>query len=289
MKFNVFLAACMCVLALAASPLPARAQNSPPQDVEMLQKEIARLTRLIADLRIRRAVAAQSYVVLDLSTGLVISQRNMNQALPIASLTKMMNAVVALEHIDADRRIVLSASMLKPLGFSPSLFLHAAVSARDLLRASLIQSTNDASEALAHIVGTEKFISLMNQKAGELGMANTSFRDAHGLSLANRSTAADMAKMLQYIRDRHPDILDISKENDFWLPDATGKLLKFQNVNNFFEHPEFIGGKAGYLPKARQSLASLFMVRGRLVAVVLLSTPSRQADGRAILDVLQML
>jgi len=118
-------------------------------------------------------------------------------------------------------------------------------------------------------------------------MANTVFFDAHGLSPANRSTATDLAKLLTYIYKNHPEILSITKDNNFWLPDPTGRLLKFQNVNNFYHLPEFIGGKTGYLPEAKQTLASLFNVNKEPVAIILLYSSNRQSDTFTIINQLK--
>src|SRR3989344_1145505 len=248
------------------------------QKIQALQKEIKRLQLLLVDMRLKKELVSGSYLVMDVSDNAVISEKNTHQRYPIASLTKLMNAVIALEHIDADRTITLNEDMLKPLGYSPSLFLSSTVSAKNLLKASLIQSTNDASESLAYFIGTAKFVSLINQKAKELGMQDTYFYDAHGLSLSNQSTASDLAKLVTYIQKNHPEILEITKDNNFWLPDPSGKMLKFKNLNDFYRLPEFLGGKTGYLPEAKESLASVFNLEGKSVIVVLLYSKNRQAD-----------
>ena len=174
--------------------------------------------------------------------------------------------------------------MLEPLGHSLTLFLGLNISAENLLKASLIQSTNDACEALAYFLGKEKFLDLMNQKAKELGMKNTVFSDVHGLSPTNRSTAADLAKLISYIYKEHPEILHLTRDNNFWLPDSTGRLLKFQNVNNFYPLRGFIGGKTGYLAQAKQTLASVFRLNEKPVAIILLYSDNRQADTFTILN-----
>jgi len=107
------------------------------------------------------------------------------------------------------------------------------------------------------------------------------------LSLLNRSTASDLAKLLAYIHQDHPDILAITKDNDFWLPDPTGKLLKFKNLNNFYGLAEFIGGKTGYLPQARQSLASIFNINGKPIAITLLYSKNYQADALKVMEMLR--
>lgn len=266
------------------------------QQIKELQERLVRLKALIADIILGRHIMAESYLVMDITNSTIISQKNITQSHSIASITKLMNAVVAVENLDQDKSIILDEAMLKPAGYSPSLFLKLAVTVKHLLKASLIQSTNDAAQALSIAVGSatadggvpqdavKKFVALMNYKARQLGMDDTHFYDAHGLDLKNRSTVFDIAKLLAYIHQNHPDILEITKDDDFWLPDPTGKLLKFKNLNLFSGLPEFIGGKTGYLPEAKQSLAGLFDINGRTVAIILLKTSHQRADALTLID-----
>ena len=257
------------------------------QQIEIIKFEITVFQSLISNFQLHQGITAQSYLAVNLSDNSVILQKNPNQAYVPASITKLMTAVIALENIDTKQTITLTEKILEPSGQSPSLFLGLNISAENLLKASLVQSTNDASEALSYFMGKEKFIELMNQKAKELNMSNTVFYDVHGLNPANRTTASDLAKLLSYILKNHPEILTITKENDFWLPDKTGTLLKFQNVNNFYPLSEFIGGKTGYLPQAKQTLASIFNVNGEQIAIILLYSSNRQADAFAIIKQLK--
>jgi len=254
------------------------------QQIEILRFEIQLLQTLLFNLQLQQEISAASYLAVSLSDNSVILEKNANQSYPIASITKLMSAVIAQEHIKKDQIITLTEKMLEPLGHSPSLFLGLNVSAENLLKASLIQSTNDAFESLAYFLGKEKFLDLMNQKAKELGMKNTFFSDTHGLSLANRSTTADLSKLVAYVYEQHPEILHITRDNNFWLPDATGRLLKFQNVNNFYPLRQFIGGKTGYLPQAKQTLVSVFRVNEESIAIILLYSDNRQADTFTILN-----
>ncbi len=254
------------------------------QQIETLQSRIKYLQSLIANILLQKETVSESYIAVNILDGSIITEKNNNQVYPIASITKLMNAVVAVEKIDMDKTITLSSAMLKPEGYSPSLFLNLNVSAKNLLQASLIQSTNDASQALSYFIGNDKFIQLMNQKAKELHMDSTNFYDAYGMSLSNRSTASDLVKLLSYIYKNHPEILSITKENNFWLPSSTGKLLKFQNVNNFYSYSEFIGAKSGYIPESKQTLASVAEINGKPIAIVLLHSTNRKTDALKIVD-----
>ena len=265
-------------------PVAVHAQTVRAQQILALQIKIGQLQLLLADMVLQQDTSAGSYIAVDLTTGAIISAKNSAGHFPIASITKLMNAVVATENNDLVHAIALTSDMLTPQGYSPSLFLGAVVAGRDLLRASLIQSTNDAAEALAHAAGPEIFIVNMNQKAKDLGMDDTHFEDTHGLSLQNRSTAGDLAKLMAYIYQNHPQILATTKDTDFWLPDPTGRLLKFKNLNVFHQNTDFIGGKTGYLTEARQSIASVFNIGGKPVAIIVLYSKYRQADVASILE-----
>jgi D-alanyl-D-alanine endopeptidase (penicillin-binding protein 7) len=236
------------------------------------------------DASLQQQIASQSYMVIDISNNSVIAEKNWNSIYPIASITKLMNAVISTENIDLSKKIKLTAQMLKPEGYSPSLFLGLKISASNLLQASLIQSVNDAAQSLTYFIGNKKFISLMNQKAKKLGMDDTYYYDAHGLSPKNTSSASDLAKLLSYIYYNHPEILTITKENDFLLPDPTGKLLHFENVNNLSLCPDFIGAKAGYIIESKQTLASVALINNKPIAIVLLNSTQRQADALKIAD-----
>ena len=254
------------------------------QQIEILKFEVSLLQSLLKNMQSKGGITAKSYMAVNLADNSVLLEKNKHQLYPTASITKLMTALIATENTDNDLKITLTQEMLKPLGASPSLYLGLNVSAENLLKASLIQSSNDASESLAYSVGKQKFIQLMNQKAKELGMLNTIFYDAHGLNKANVATASDLVKLLSYIYKNHSEVLQITRNNDFWLPDKTGLLLKFQNVNNFYPLSGFIGGKAGYLTEARQAFAGVFEVKGESIAVVVLRSSNRQADVFAILQ-----
>ena len=285
----------LCFWALAGgvlfAPVAAAAQPTEiaklRQQIEILRQEVLLLQSLLTNMQTRQPISAASYAAVNLSDNSVLLEKNSPQAYPIASVAKLMTAVIARENIAPSQTITLTEPMLKPLGQSPSLFLGLQVSVENLLKAALIQSANDAAEALAYSMGKETFLDLMNQKARELSMTQTVFYDVHGLNPANRSTASDLAKLVTYIYEKHPEILNITRDNNFWLPDSTGRLLKFQNVNNFYPLSYFLGGKTGYLLEAKQTLAGVFQIQGKPIALVVLSSENRQADVFAILSQLK--
>jgi D-alanyl-D-alanine carboxypeptidase len=282
---------------LPSSPIQALVKNkeedlsSSPESlarqIEIIKQDISVLQSLILNYKLNQKISSPAYLAAKISDNQVILDENSTKAYPIASITKLMSAVIALENIGLEEKIILSEEMLEPLGYSPCLFLGLNISAENLIKASLIQSVNDASESLSYFIGKELFINLMNEKAQEIGMTNTVFYDTHGLNPANTSTVNDLNKLLKYIFENHPEILEITKDNNFWLANSGESQLKFQNVNNFYLLPDFIGGKTGYLPEAKQTLASIFKINGEFIAIILLYSNNRQADAFNIIKQLK--
>lgn len=248
------------------------------QQADIINSEIRNLQSLVKAIESKEEVSAGAYIVIDAKDNKIILEKNADQKYSIASITKLMNAVVTLEHINKKATIRLTKNMLKPEGRSPSLFLNLKISVENLLKASLIQSVNDASRALSYAVGIGRFVNLMNEKIKAIGMEHTVYYDAHGLSPKNISTAKDLAKLISYIYQKHLEILTITKNNDFWLPDAKGRLLKFKNLNNFYTLPNFVGGKTGYLLEGKETMASLFTINEKPVIVVVLYSENAGAD-----------
>lgn len=257
------------------------------QKSQVLLQEVKNLKTLALSAKSTKKNSAQAYMAVDLSNNKVLLKKNPDQVHSIASVTKLMNAVVVAENIDGDKKITLTKKMLLPFGSSPTIFAGLNISAKNLLQASLTQSVNDAAESLSFFLGKDKFVGLMNKKAKELGMTKTVFADTNGLNVLSRSTAADLGKLLDYVYKKHPDILKMTKNNDFWLPDAKGQSYKFQNMNDFYSYAGFIGGKTGYLPEAGHSFAALFEINKKPVAIVLLHSTNYQADTFKIINQLK--
>jgi D-alanyl-D-alanine carboxypeptidase len=239
-------------------------------------------------------ITSQSFLVVNLSDNSILLEKNKDQPKIPASLVKLMNALVVMENLNQNEIITLTSKMLSQRGESPALFPTLRISVENLLKASLIQSSNDAAFALTFSLPKGKFLKLMNEKAKKIGMKRTIFYDTTGLSLSNRSTAEDIVKLLSYIYQNHPRILEITKNDNFWLPGPDGKLRKFKNMNYFYQDPKFVGGKSGYLRKAGQNFASIFILNlknkkkeNQPIAIVILSSKDIYSDIIQIIDWLE--
>ena len=257
------------------------------QKIQVLKQEIYNIKTLIANSKSKTPISAQAYLAVDLSSGKVLLQKNADKVHSMASVTKLMSAVVALENLDTSQVVTLTKKMLAPEGSSAALFAGASISVQNLLRASLTQSVNDAAESLAQSMEKKKFLLLMNAKAKDLGMSKTVYADVAGLDKLSRSNVRDLVKLVDYINKNRPEIWEMTRDNNFWLPNSKGELLKFQNMNNFQYLPNFIGGKTGYLPEARESFAAIFDINAKPVAIVMLHSASYQADTFKIINQLK--
>jgi D-alanyl-D-alanine carboxypeptidase len=125
-----------------------------------------------------------------------------------------------------------------------------------LLQLLLVESSNEAAEFIAGIVGRERFVTLMNEKAGALGLANTTFTDPSGLDSGNTSSVGDLLRLAQYIYNNRSFILELSVNQDIQTAYKKGQFGKLENFNTIEGVDSFIGGKVGDTLAAGQTSVS---------------------------------
>jgi serine-type D-Ala-D-Ala carboxypeptidase (penicillin-binding protein 5/6) len=186
----------------------------------------------------------------------ILLQKNIEQPLPIASLSKLMTALVVFEnpeYFDFSKIITISKSAANQTD-SPN---YGNLKAGDkytlekLMELTLVYSSNDAAFAISEIIGSDKFLEMMNQKAARIGMNYTYFQNPNGLDEdatkkpetvdLNYSTAKDLATLSKYILKNQPEIFEISAQAKNYETIENG----FYNLN-FNGGQKFIGGKTGY-------------------------------------------
>ncbi len=198
-------------------------------------------------------MSALSYLVADLETGKVLLSQNINQQLPIASVTKLMTAIVADETLGLDTKTTITSDSINTYGTQGDLRKGETYSVLELFYPLLLESSNDAAEALAYTKNRQAFISDMNGKAKSIGLLNTSYDDASGLSEYNKSTVTDLFRLTQYISKYREYIFDISTENKKTL----GKKTWISN-SRFRSDRDYVGGKNGYTDEAQKTQVVLF-------------------------------
>ena len=205
---------------------------------------------------------------------------------PVASITKLLSAYTAESLMDPEQGVVVSQVAIDTIGDENGFKLGEIFKVRDLVKAMLITSSNDAAVALAQNYGQADFVSEMNAVARRAGMSNSQFVEPTGLSVQNQSTVEDLVKLIQYIWRENQEFFQITRRStDFIVDTNLGVERQLININQFAGDPDFLGGKTGTLPEADSNLISVFDVPnfGEPVIVVVLGSKDRFTETRNIL------
>lgn len=198
-------------------------------------------------------------IVMDTDSGRVLFENRSHEKRLIASITKILTAIVVLENNDINKEVIVGNEILKMYGTSIYLEVGEKMRIEDLLYGLLLRSGNDSAVALAvATAGSEKkFVELMNKKAKEIGMNDSSFSNSHGLdeNTKNYSTAYDMAILSKYAT-KNKTYQRIVATKKYIL--STGKkTYLWYNRNKLLNSYEFCtGGKNGYTPSAGKTLVT---------------------------------
>jgi len=229
-----------------ASFIPIRA----PINIESYKPDIPHLKDNAENLELE----AKAAIVLDRETGKILYEKNINERLPIASLTKLMAALIVVENTDLDEEVIVSKKAVETEGNRVDLWPQEAISVKNLLYGLLISSSNDAAVALAEHFGN--FVELMNERAKILGLKNTNFANPAGFDEPeNFSTAYDLAQFTSFLLDRPVifEILRIPRARVYSTDGRINHLLL--NTNKLLGVlPDIIGGKTGFTEEAGETL-----------------------------------
>ena len=205
------------------------------------------------------ADSSKSSIVMDLDSGRVLYENDANHQRLIASITKIMTAILAIENGDLDKKVIVGEEVLSMYGTNIYVEVGEKMTMRDLIYGLLLRSGNDAAVVIAkEIGGTEaKFVQMMNSKAREIGMKNTVFKNPHGLDevTENYSTAYDMALLSKYaFSNKIYRKIVATKKYEV----STGKkTYLWYNRNRLLDNYKYCtGGKNGYTPSAGKTLVS---------------------------------
>ncbi|MBV7332686.1 D-alanyl-D-alanine carboxypeptidase [Chloroflexi bacterium TSY] len=235
--------------------------------------------RAIAKARQAPQITAKAALLYDVDGDIVLFEQNQNQALPPASLTKLMTALLILEQTDLTAQVTIRASDLIG-GATMGLQAGETVTVDELLQGLLIPSGNDASMTLArHAAGNvDRFIQQMNQRAEELNLQQTHFVNPHGFDAPNQMTSAnDMLRLT----------LELLKSKKFREIVATSEAIvaghSLRNTNQLLR--TFVGAdgiKTGTTPAAGQSLIASITRKNHQVLLIILGSRNRYADARTL-------
>ena len=233
-------------------------------------------------------VSARSAILYEPSSGKVIYEKNSREMLPMASTTKIMTAIVAIENSDCAKIVSVSEDAVGIEGSSIYLYPGEKLSMSDLIYALMLESANDAATAIAiEIAGSvDAFAELMNRKAKELGLENTSFSNPHGLDEEGHyTTAYDLARLAGYAlqNEQFKEIVSTYKRVIPML-DGEGSRLLLNHNKLLKRYDGAIGVKTGYTKKSGRCLVSSAERDGMSLIAVTLNAPSDWEDHEKMLD-----
>ncbi len=227
------------------------------------------------------------YLVADLRNNYVFASKDSTKEVPIASLTKLMTALIATEFINIDNvatvpkeAIVYTSKARLKVGSQLSIY--------QLLFPLLMESSNEAAETIARHYGRGGFIKHMNEKATSIGMTNTHFADPSGASAENISTAEDLFMLAKYIYNNRSFVFNITsgklKDNAY----GSSGFSDLSNLNDFIDNEYFFGGKNGKTTAAKETNLSVFVfpvgqVKRPIVSIVLDSL-NEKSDAEKLIE-----
>jgi len=234
-------------------------------------------------------ISAESAILMEVTTGRILYEKNAEKPMRIASLTKIMTAILAIESCgNLNEKVIVSKNAVNEDGSSIYLKENDVITLNDLLFGLMLRSGNDAANVIAeHIGGTiENFVYMMNQKAKYLGMQKTKFCNPHGLDEKdNFSTAKDLAILTSYALQNkafqqivETKIKKVHFEGEDWDRVWINKnkmLTLYEGAN---------GVKTGYTKLARRTLASSATKNGMQLVTIVLNAPDDWHDSQMLLD-----
>jgi len=227
------------------------------------------------------AVGAKAYVVMDAETGEILEEKDADDIRSIASLTKLMTTMVALEDVGVNQNQPVSLLAVDEVGGARlRVSTGSTWSVGNLLASTLIGSTNNTAHALARSTGLpmSAFVQKMNERARRMGLTNTRFADPTGIEVGNVSTAKEVARMA-LTAFKHPMIRFLASRSSYTLTtsDYTG-YRTISNTNGLLGDDSFqvVAGKTGYLIEAGWTLATQVKKPGeRELMIVVLGCSDR--------------
>jgi D-alanyl-D-alanine carboxypeptidase len=234
-------------------------------------------------------LTAQSILMFDLTTGKTVYEREPNKRMPMASLTKIMTAIIALENKKADDRYAVNQEAIvgeDSMGVSSG----EVLTFDDLLYGLMLPSGNDAAEVFAQNYpgGRQAFIDAMNNKAKALGLTDTNFTNPSGLQGDGNqyTTAYDLLVISRYAIEHFPEFLQVTSTYEHHIPQtANHKAFDLYNETNLLTSYEGVKGvKTGYTPEAGLCLITYLDYKDHKVLGVILNSQSRREEMKALLD-----
>lgn len=235
------------------------------------------------------ALSASNSIVMDLNSGRILHENNINDQRLIASITKIMTCIVTIETADLNEEIEVREEILKTYGSAIYIEVGEKLTLKDLLYGLMLRSGNDAAVVIAkNVAGSmENFALLMNEMANKIGMKSSYFYNSHGLEedgeIGNLSTAYDMALLTKYAMENKifREIFGTKK----YTVKTNYKTYSWTNKNKLLHNYEYItGGKTGFTEKARRTLVTTASSNNIDLVIVTLNDPNDFLDHKNLYE-----
>jgi len=230
---------------------------------------------------------SQGIIIQVLDTQSFLYKKNIYTEWPLASLTKLITAVVVLENIKNIEQtpITITSSTENVEDGRGKLTTGEIYKASDLLKIMLMASSNRAAESLKEYFGQEKFLSLVKLLTSKIGMSQTTIYDASGLDDRNSGTPSDMLILLKYILEKYPQIFTWTRiSNLAFQPLNSTRINIIENINPLNERTDFLGGKTGTSPQAKENLVAILQFKTEKLGIVILGSKDRLRDLNTLLN-----
>ncbi len=273
---------------LTADPKPAKSPELIPQRAAFpaFEPPLAEVGRFIGFAEPEKVgaisinppplIGAAAVSIYDINSSLNLLDRGSDKRWPIASITKLMTAVVVSETLSPNTRVVMTERAIASEGRAGGFAVGEVFSAEDLVKTMIMASSNDAAMALAGAVNYDEFIDKMRVKAFDLKMSATTFADPTGLSVLNQSKTDDLEKLARYIAEKDPNILEISARPTAEITEIKSGIKRLiVSTNRFAGERDFIGGKTGYTEESNGNLLSIFRHNGKKILIVIFGSKDR--------------
>ncbi|MCA9356687.1 D-alanyl-D-alanine carboxypeptidase [Candidatus Nomurabacteria bacterium] len=272
--------------------------NETPQN-QTYEANIPVVPQKIEDI----SLTANAAYVWDVRSQRALYSKNATEELPLASITKLMTALLTYELMGQDEKATISANAIKQEG-SSGLSVGERMGIEELTELALVSSSNDAAYALAANVGellgdqdpTSQFVQAMNIRAEELGLTTLHYKNMTGLDISTTvpgaiGSAKDISFLMEYIITNYPEILKPTQQSAARIYNTAGSYHEINNTNEIaLEIPNLIGSKTGYTDLAGGNLTVAFdagMNRPIIITVLGSTREERFSDVLKLVDAVQ--
>lgn len=231
--------------------------------------------------------SASTAILMDMDSGRILYEKNKDEQRLVASITKIMTAVLAIENASLEEEVTVGEEILSMYGSNIYIEVGEKIKLRDLLYGLLLRSGNDAAIVIANYIGKneENFVKMMNEKAKKIGMKNTIYKNSHGLDeiTKNYSSSYDMALLSSYANSlkEYRKISNTKKR----IVKTKDKTYIWNNRNKLLNRYKYAtGGKTGYTPSAGRTLVTTASKNNLNLTAVTLNDGNEYIDHEALYE-----